>query len=369
MRIPFLLLFVSLSVTQTVIKNTEFIGGDLGATKASSVTDCIGMCSRRSDCVAITYNTCGGRDCWMKSTSNLQKLSNGCRASAIVRAAPTKTPTRQPTPTTRSPTKNPTPTTKSPNPPPPSTNKMGLAWGDWENSDMGQLAGGGKRPFWYHSWSAWKMQQNNQGLEFVPMFHSPGKQGEFSQAKGTANYWNNCPNMLFLNEPDLNGVSPSEAARLYKSVFNPLKSLGKRLGGPSVASNDAGTNWQASFVQQCSGCNIDFMQVHWYGSDPQAFKNYVSSFYNRFKKPIWVTEIGCATYGGGSCGDAQISRLMREATSWMNQQSYIERYSWFAAMQTSTIPNDGQLPRGNALLGSGGRSRTSLGDQYINGGA
>jgi len=326
----------------------DAVGSDLTYTTASNVDDCQSKCFDNRQCTVFSFDTCGN-GCWLK-TGNPGTSSNDCRATGKITAnrgggggnnggggggA---------------------------------TNKLGLAWGDWDNSDMGQLAGSGKRPTWFYTWSAWSIRQNTQGLEWVPMLHLPSQMNEWQQAKNTAGYYGKSPNFLFINEPDMNGVSPGQAVDIWRREFQPFKNQGKRLGGPSVASNDAGTNWMQQFMSQCSGCSIDFLPLHWYGARGDDFINYVTMMHNKFGKNIWVTEWGCATWGGGSCSDNDIRGLMSHTTAWMDQQPWIERYSWFAAMSTGSIPNDAALARNNALLGPGGKSRTFMGDQYIKGG-
>lgn len=47
--------------------------------------------------------------------------------------------------------------------------------------------------------------------------------------------------------------------------------------------------------------------------------------HKKFKKNIWITEWGCATYGGGSCDSAHITKLMKTTTAWLDKQSWVEK--------------------------------------------
>jgi len=114
----------------------------------------------------------------------------------------------------------------------------------------------------------------------------------------------------------------------------------------------------SNFLNACPGCTIDFIPIHWYGSDAGAFQSYVTDFHNTFKKNIWVTEWACVDYGGAPCTQQHVYDFMGQTTLFLDQQSFVERFSWFGA-RVSGIPGE------DALLTSDGNSRSPLGDQYI----
>ncbi len=95
------------------------------------------------------------------------------------------------------------------------------------------------------------------------------------------------------NEPGQADLSPSTAAALWKQHMEPLKAHGILLGSPAPSSTPAGLNWLQEFLQACSGCNVDFIAMHHYGTIAQDFISDVENYHNTFGKPIWVTEWAC----------------------------------------------------------------------------
>lgn len=40
------------------------------------------------------------------------------------------------------------------------------------------------------------------------------------------------------------------------------------------------------------GCKYDFVPYHFYGTDANQLIEYTKDFYNTYKKPLWLTEVG-----------------------------------------------------------------------------
>ncbi|CAK1367320.1 Alkali-sensitive linkage protein 1 [Cercospora beticola] len=161
--------------------------------------------------------------------------------------------------------------------------------------------------------------------------------------------------ILAFNEPDLcvEGAGAScmtveEAVEAYRTYISPLKAQGFRLGGPAVTSSDTGKAWIRSFLQQCTGCNIDFIPIHWYGSPAQygEFFSYLYEFYYGVvaeQYPIWVTEYGLTS------GTADVvEKFMFDTMYEMDTQAtFVEKYAWYMAGAPGVFP--GNLVSGSAL--------------------
>jgi len=237
--------------------------------------------------------------------------------------------------------------------------KEGLGWADWDSSNLGALAGNGLKPTWIYTWSPWNINQQ-AGLEFIPMFHDPGSATDFVNAYNDG-VWKQSSAILFLNEPDMNGVSPGQAVSLWNQYMQPHAS-NYRLGAPAVASNSNGMAWLQQFMSQCGGCKIDFIPLHWYGSDWTAFTAYVQSMQSTFGKNVWITEWACVQYGSSPpCDQTSVYNFMGATTQWLDQTGYVERWAWFGAMKNVAATG---VPATNGLLTSDGQSRTGLGNQY-----
>ena len=122
------------------------------------------------------------------------------------------------------------------------------------------------------------------------------------------------------------------------------------LGSPSMAGNPVTSgSWLQQFMQ--SSPKVDFITVHWYkGVDTTKFYTDMTDIYNLFKKPIWVTELAPQTAAQSSANPTQYSQtqvdnFIKAVTTWMNNQSFIQRYAWHDSQAgTSAIfTSGGQL--------------------------
>ncbi|KAK4696852.1 hypothetical protein P7C71_g1135, partial [Lecanoromycetidae sp. Uapishka_2] len=168
--------------------------------------------------------------------------------------------------------------------------------------------------------------------------------------------------VMSFNEPDIVApqaqMSVGEAVAAYKQYMAPYGSSSVKLGSPSV-SNGVGTNpatgqpmgldWLTPFLQQCDGCQIDFVPIHWYGcnngcpveDDVASFKQQVGSAITVANgRPVWVTEFQSLANG---------EAFLTEVLPWLDGQNGVERYSYF-------MVESGVLTTGNAV--------SALGQQY-----
>lgn len=57
-----------------------------------------------------------------------------------------------------------------------------------------------------------------------------------------------------------------------------------------------GLDYITKFMSACSGCQVDFICVHWYNDNPSLstvvtdFKNHVTASIKQFGKAVWVNE-------------------------------------------------------------------------------
>ena len=163
---------------------------------------------------------------------------------------------------------------------------------------------------------------------------------------------------MSFNEPDIAeqaNMSPGAAVAAFNQYMKQYATDNVKLGAPSV-SNGVGINpatgqpygleWLKPFLEQCAGCPISFVPVHWYGctngcstdDDVKLFKDQMgdamdAAVVNGEKVPIWITEFQCL-------GDAQA--FLKEVLPWMDSQGQIQRYSYF-------MVQDGILTRGNSV--------------------
>ncbi|KAJ7729163.1 hypothetical protein B0H16DRAFT_1470139 [Mycena metata] len=153
-----------------------------------------------------------------------------------------------------------------------------------------------------------------------------------------------------LNEPDLNGISPGQAADWYKQHINPL-AIKKAL--PAVTSSTdvgKGLNWVQQMVKACNGgCHFDYINLHWYGQDFAQFKAHVNDAHSRFPhNKIVITEFALQNPRGGQ---ADQIKFFKAAFAFLDSASFVEMYFPFVA----TSPNlfKSHDPSGAAFVGTG----------------
>jgi len=159
---------------------------------------------------------------------------------------------------------------------------------------------------------------------------------------------------MSFNEPDLSSqanLAYTDAAAGYKKYMMPFAAKAK-LGSPAVTNGAApmGLTYLKNFISACSGCQIDFVPIHWYDSASNVayFKQYVQDAYNAGgKKPIWITE-----FQASGSADQQ-NAFLKEVLPWLDAQDYVQRYAWFMAGSGS-----GQLLSGTALSEIGNTYKT-----------
>jgi len=182
--------------------------------------------------------------------------------------------------------------------------------------------------------------------------------------------------LLGFNEPNFKAqgnLSPQQAAADWPTVEAKAKAAGIPLVSPAVNFCGSASNtslcttptitdpytWLKDFFAACTGCEVDYVAVHWYNCDLQSLKTYIegqgdagTTFpgFLQFGKPIWLTEFSC----DASHSVADQTAYMKAAVPYLEGNPNIYRYSWFSA---APIPN--------AELTSGSGSLTALGTTYV----
>lgn len=195
---------------------------------------------------------------------------------------------------------------------------------------------------WYYNWaSSTGAVPKPDGVEYVPMIWGPGSvtDAELASAKAEGK------SLLGFNEPDLpqqSNMTPEQALDLWPR----LQSTGLRMGAPAVSANaDVEGGWLDRFMQgaQQRGLQVDFIPLHWYGADfgPDAanqLRGYLQRVWDRYHKPIWLTEYALIDYNGPRYPSSQEQvDFINSSTQMLNSLDFVERYSWFT-LSTQTAP-------------------------------
>lgn len=170
-------------------------------------------------------------------------------------------------------------------------------------------------------------------LEYVPLLWGTGSDftGSWS-ANAQAAINAGSKYLMSFNEPDESSqanLSPSDAASGYQTYMMPFAGKAK-LGSPAVTNGGSpmGLTWLGNFMSACSSCQIDYVPIHWYGTESSDFISHVEAAYQQTGKPIWITEFGLT-----SGTDADISSFLETVMAWMDSTSYVERYAYFMASE------------------------------------
>jgi RNA polymerase sigma factor (sigma-70 family) len=268
--------------------------------------------------------------------------------AALPMVSPTTTgvtgpPTTPPHTTTTTPpraTTTPKPTTathRAPVPPPATpishSSRKGVSTWDFDGvtSALGNVGAS-----WYYDWSNTRSNITSPaGVEFVPMMWGSAS----VTASALAQAEQQGTTLLGFNEPDMGGQANMTVAQAL-SLWPRLQATGMRLGSPSVAyGGDTPGGWLDRFMSGAAqqGYRVDFITLHWYGSDFGSaavgqLRSYLQAVYNRYHKPIWLTEYALINFGSGQRypTQAQQAAFVTGSTAMLDSLSYVERYAWFA---------------------------------------
>ncbi|MET9857838.1 glycosyl hydrolase [Streptomyces smyrnaeus] len=197
---------------------------------------------------------------------------------------------------------------------------------------------------WYHNWTSTSGGLTKpEGVEYVPTIWGPGSvtDAELSKAAQEGK------RLLTFNEPDLPqqaDMTPEQALDLWPR----LEKTGLSLGAPAVATDaDKPGGWLDRFMKGAEKRNlrVDFIPVHWYGSDfgPAAtdqLADYLQRVHDRYKKPVWLTEYALIDFTKDKPrypSEQQQTAFINSSTKMLESLDFVERYAWFA-LSTGTSP-------------------------------
>ncbi|MEV6863628.1 glycosyl hydrolase [Streptosporangium subroseum] len=269
------------------------------------------------------------------------------------------TPVPSTTPTKPAPSSSPSSTPTKPEVPAEASGKKGV--GVWQMNGVSEaLASSGAN--WYYTWST-----NHNGItapastEFVPMIWGAASvtDANLAQAKSAGPY------LLGFNEPDMAEQSNMTVDKAL-SLWPKLTATGQKIGAPAVAwgGNTPG-GWLDRFMSGAAqrGYRVDFIPLHWYGGDFNTtnavgqLKSYLQAVYDRYHKPIWLTEYALIDFSKGVRfpTDAQQAAFVTASTKMLASLPFVQRYAWFGLPSSDTEQNSG-LFHSNGVATPAGRA-------------
>ena len=139
--------------------------------------------------------------------------------------------------------------------------------------------------------------------------------------------------LLGFNEPDY-ATQANMSVDQAISLWPQLQKTGLRLGSPVTVKFSS--PWLKDFMTKAKnkGLRVDFMTMHCYGwPNVDDFLGKVTSLYEMYGKPIWVTEYAVADWQATSTKPSRYSRtttneFMRASVAGMRAMPYVERFAW-----------------------------------------
>lgn len=217
---------------------------------------------------------------------------------------------------------------------------------------------------WFYTWGTdvpFDLAPKN--AEFVPMFWGKGSitdqtiaNAKQMKASGKANY------VLGFNEPDL-GDQSNMSVQDALAAWPKLESIGLPLGSPATAWPTV--QWMYDFMDQAIAQKrrVDFICVHMYvGTDDVHFVKTLQDLYDKYHKPIWITEFATVANDAKTISDnpytpETVLAFMQRLLPKLEALDFVQRYSWFSGDINSPRLWSSALVDGNGNL-------TALGKWY-----
>ncbi|KAJ6485292.1 hypothetical protein DFH09DRAFT_1210765 [Mycena vulgaris] len=139
--------------------------------------------------------------------------------------------------------------------------------------------------------------------------------------------------LFTLNEPDINNITPPQAADWYKQNINPI-AIKKALPAVTASQNPGqGLDWLQQMLDACAGqCFFDYINLHHYGASFDQFKAHVEDAHTRFPdKQIVITEFALQA---PATQDDQVA-YYKQAFAFLDASPFVEMYFPFLASTPS----------------------------------
>ncbi|KAI4856182.1 hypothetical protein E4T45_02364 [Aureobasidium sp. EXF-8846] len=262
--------------------------------------------------------------------------------------------------------------------------KRGLSYNSANLTMPFSLSGQGSQVSWAYDWYYAPCNTPgvndcnfNPALEFVPLLYNidPNLLSQWPTAAQIA-IDNGSTALMSFNEPDfcISGsacLNVSTAVSYHRQYLQPF--AGKALIGAPAITNSAGTDanpmglqYLEYFLGNCTGCDIDFINLHWY-SNKYAGASYFEYYINSARavaggRPIWITEFGLDNEF--SYTDAELQALLQKVMPWLDQQPDVARYAYFMDAPGILINSAGNAISGTGIVYNSFTNNTLQGNAY-----
>lgn len=218
---------------------------------------------------------------------------------------------------------------------------------------------------WFYTWGA-SYPEGRPMQDFIPMIWGPEsvRRDAVEEVKSELPV-TGAAELLGFNEPDhpeQSDMSVETAIELWPA----LESSGLRLGSPAPVQ--ALGDWLKEFMEEAGAkdLRVDFITMHSYPSpNSDSFLENVQKLYDRYGKPIWITEYAVADWEATAKSPSRhsekdIMAFMAETASGLRQMPFVERFAWKTRAEGDPIMGASALFRQDGSLTPTGELYKSL---------
>lgn len=220
--------------------------------------------------------------------------------------------------------------------------KRGLAFNDATLTEPFGSASDASQVSWSYNWGQTvDFSKLSSALDFYPMLWNDADAATSQWVKNAQEAIDHgSTGLLAFNEPDVcySGSACMDidaSVSAHKKYMNPF--AGKALLGSPCVTNEGGSSgatWLRDFIGNCTGCQIDFVCMHWYSNKwagATYFKEQVQAIRDvAGGRPILVTEFGLSVDDQWSTyTDNDLAGFLQDVMGWMDDQDDIKGYAYF----------------------------------------
>ena len=174
---------------------------------------------------------------------------------------------------------------------------------------------------WWYNWGA--QPHFSSQVQFIPMIFSINKIGDLP---------NYSVHLLGFNEANLEGLSVDQAA----AVWPQLVAKAGTIASPSQSGNPSyDGSWLLNFINHPSKPKVNYIAVHSYGAHTgQSFIDSITKIYQKFNKPLWITEFAPQDNADSSSNpfpQSQVNEYIDVVIPWLEKTDFVHRYAWHSA--------------------------------------
>ncbi|KAI9638734.1 glycosyl hydrolase catalytic core-domain-containing protein [Dioszegia hungarica] len=265
---------------------------------------------------------------------------------------------------------SPAPQQHTPSPPAsggltPNGRKAGISAGDALKEFENQIG-------WYYNWAPTDPWQSSNKVQFVPTLWGGGSADSTDAARlidfkamSSTPTW-----LIGPNEPDCEaggqmsaGMTIDATASLWNELMAPKGNAGAMLLSPSMCKQMAEDGWLGQFQTKISR-DWDITNVHINKNNMEGVKATIDYYYNKYKKPLWVTEFACVNDNPNfvPCTDqGQINQFIHDIVDVLQNDGRVYAYAY---SNGNGLGNVWPLWNNGQLSESGKAYRSALSKYY-----